>query len=198
MWGGFFSPSNSRVHEWWLCWRRFHCEIQYEEFFLCGSESSSEWSRHNPHLQSTHKYRIYNFITNQSWKFKQAYSHLISQDYIPFYPFEESWCIHVKFTPPLNPMKRSILTGILTDHITVHKHGDQMTGGKPPLICLKKREQHKNWLKNWEESKTHLLSFMEEKRYSMSVFFFVFFLHEHKVTAGLLNRKRGAGKTLIR
>jgi len=89
----------------------------------------------------------------------------------PFYPFEESWCIHVKFTPPLNPMKRSILTGLLTDRITVHKHGDQMTGGKPPLICLK-REQHKNWLKNWEESKSHLRSFMEKKRYSM---FFVFF-----------------------
>lgn len=78
MWGWFFSPSNSNVHGLWLCWRRFHCGIQYEEFFLCGSGSSSEWSRHSPHLQSTHtqRERISQFITKQ-WTFNHVYSHLI-------------------------------------------------------------------------------------------------------------------------
>lgn len=45
--------------------------------------------------------------------------------------------VHVQSAAPLDPVGGPVLAGLLAGHVTRHKHGDEVTGGKPALIGLK-------------------------------------------------------------
>lgn len=69
------------------------------------------------------------------------------------YPFEQPWSVYIQGTAALDPVGGSIFAGLLIHHVTRHKHGDQVTGGKSALVSLKDEHnsQLTKWLSIWDD-----------------------------------------------
>lgn len=52
------------------------------------------------------------------------------------YSLQQARGVHVQSAAPLDSVGGSVLAAFLTDHVACHKHGDEVTGGKPALIGL--------------------------------------------------------------
>lgn len=52
------------------------------------------------------------------------------------YSLQQARGVHVQSAAPFDSVGGSVLTGLLTDHVARHKHGDEVTRGEPALIGL--------------------------------------------------------------
>lgn len=53
------------------------------------------------------------------------------------YPFEQAWGVNIQGAAAFDSVGGAVLAGLLIHHVTRHKHGDEVTGGKPALIGLR-------------------------------------------------------------